>query len=46
MSKRTKKRASSRASVKCPHCAKLLHGEKGLKMHIREAHEAGKAVMK
>lgn len=35
---RTQKRASSRAHTPCPHCAKKLHGDKGLKAHIKEAH--------
>lgn len=35
---RTQKRASSRAGTPCPHCKKLLHGEKGLKAHMKAEH--------
>lgn len=35
---RTRKRASSRAHTPCPRCGKKLHGAKGLKAHLREAH--------
>jgi hypothetical protein len=35
---RTKKRASSRAHTECPNCGKKLHGNKGLKAHLKEAH--------
>lgn len=32
------RRASSRAHTECPHCKKKLHGDKGLKAHIKEVH--------
>jgi len=35
---RTTKRASSRAHTPCPHCKKKLHGDKGLKAHLKEVH--------
>ncbi len=36
---RTKRKASSHAHTPCPHCGKKLHGERGLKMHLKEAHK-------
>lgn len=38
---RTKKRASSRAHTQCPQCLKKLHGDKGLKRHLKEVHHDG-----
>lgn len=35
---RTQTRASSRAHTTCPHYRKKLHGEKGLKAHLKQAH--------
>lgn len=35
---RTKKRASSHAHTPCPVCQKRLHGERGLKAHLRNQH--------
>lgn len=35
---RTDKRSKSGAQTPCPHCGKLLRGEKGMKMHLAEAH--------
>ena len=39
MTARNKKRSRSGASCRCPHCGKKLRGEKGLKMHVAEAHK-------
>jgi uncharacterized C2H2 Zn-finger protein len=38
---RTEKRSKSGAQTSCPHCGKLLRGEKGMKMHIAEQHASG-----
>jgi len=39
MSTRTKKRSRSGATAKCPHCNKLLRGNKGLKKHLKDIHQ-------
>jgi hypothetical protein len=31
-------RASSRAHTSCPHCQFKVHGERGLKMHLKQVH--------
>lgn len=38
--KRSKKRASSRATYPCPDCGKLLHGFKGVEAHRKAQHQA------
>lgn len=40
---RTARRASSRAGTPCPHCGKLLHGNKGLAAHIAQQHQPAPA---
>jgi len=37
-SSRTKKRSRSGAHTPCPHCNKLLRGDKGLQAHIAQNH--------
>lgn len=38
MTKRNRSRSG--AHVACPHCGRKLRGDKGLKMHVAEAHAA------
>lgn len=38
MSDGKRNRSRSGAQVECPHCGRKLRGEKGLRMHMAEAH--------
>jgi hypothetical protein len=47
MTKRTHKRAGSRAHQECPVCGRRLHGMKGLAAHVKGLHpELSEAALK